>query len=1186
MSNFVHLNVKSEYSLLNSIAKTKDIISKVQDFDNQIVALTDINNMYNVYHFEKACQKAGVKNIIGVTFSIRIDKSLYDADTIFGNITLLATNITGYRNLVKLSTIANKGEEHTGKNGFPFIEIQELENYSSGLICLTGGTSGTMFNYYQSKNFKAIEMNLKQFIDYFGNENTFVEMQDHFIPEEKEFICSPELKRLIEKYKVDVVATNDVYYIKKEHSYHRALAVEMNPKKNGIDYYSTYVNYNDEWYLKTPEQMEKIFNAYTSIYPNIISNTLKIANMCDVSVPEEKALPEFPIPKGYDEESYLRYLAYEGFDERFNGRSDIDFDKYKERLEYELQVIKKMGFMSYHIITADFIQWAKDDKVYEHPERYFPKEYYSDYSKLPDKVYKKDYEILVGPGRGSAAGSLLCYCLKITDLDPIKDGLLFERFLNIERVSMPDIDIDFPNAYRYDVIEYVQAKYGYEKVSQIVTFQTLGLKSIIKSVGKALNIPFSRTNEMTKNVPDKELVQEEDDDGNIVHVEKKIELLSQLEKYEYFKTLINTNKDVKQLFVIGKILEGLPSSTGKHAAGVIIGRKNLMNYMPLMEVDGVMVSQFEKKACESIGMLKMDFLGLQTLDVFAECLRLIKENYGIDLKLSDINLEDKATFENIFQSGQTGKVFQFESSGMKKLLIRMKPTCLADLCAANAAYRPGPMQFIDDFIESRNNPLSVKYPTKEYETVAKATFGILFYQEQIMQIVQVMAGFTLGEADVLRRGIGKKEKKYIDEGREMFVQGCLKLKTCDEEKAKYIYSTIEKFANYGFNKSHSAAYALLAYYCGYLKAHYPSCFMAANLTINSHDVTKLAATLAETKRIGINILPPDIRFSQSRFLIEKENDVECIRFSLAAIKSIREENANIFYNVEDKSTLYKFLCEIPQECLRKNQITNLIYSGAFDYLGSRKDLCDNLNKIWDLVKTINSFKSKSVPTILSKITPKMDVNGYEFQPLEKLQKEKDCIQIALSGHPVSAIRSITKVTNTLADLQDGIIESLVEENNKEDIELACLLTNLNQIITKRGENMAFCTVEDEFFSVDGVIFPKTYEKISDVLNEVDEMPVLIKAKLQYKTFEDGEKTVSLIINDIEKVVKDTYTIYIDSRCLTDDLSSEISKFNGITNVMIVDGDNKKISKMPFSVDLCRELISVLKINNVKYVIKK
>lgn len=600
MENFVHLNVKSEYSLLNSIAKTKEIIQKVKNSGMGSIAITDLNNMYDVYHFGQACEKENIHHIIGVSFCIYFE-NLHS----YGNIELLAMNEKGYKNLVCLSTLANKGEEHTGKDGFAYLPFSILKKYSEGLICLSGGTSSIFYQYYY-QNPITWDLLIKDFLMIYG-ENFYYEFQNHGNPTEVKMLEDKKLQQALWNYNIPVVATNDVYYVEKEHAPYRDLALEMNPNKNGLDIYSHSVQYNDEWYLKTPEEMFDLFKDSLALYPQILSNTVEIAKKCQAKVPVEKALPEFPIPSGYTNESYLRMLCEEGFKERFDGRlTPEEMKEYHNRLDYEFDVIKKMGFIDYHIITADFIQWAKDDKVFEHPERYFPVEYYPDYGKIPEKLWKKDYEILVGPGRGSAAGSLLCYCLKITNLDPIKDGLLFERFLNVERVSMPDIDIDFPNKYRYDVVEYVQGKYGYEKVSQIATFQTLGVKSIIKSVGKTLGFTFQETNEMTKNIPNKEMVQEEDEDGNVVQVEKKIELLSQLEKYEYFRQKIDEDGRMKELFQIGKILEGLPSSTGKHAAGVIIGRKDLMNYMPLMEVDGVMVSQFEKKASESIGMLKMD----------------------------------------------------------------------------------------------------------------------------------------------------------------------------------------------------------------------------------------------------------------------------------------------------------------------------------------------------------------------------------------------------------------------------------------------------------------------------------------------------------------------------------------------------------------------------------------------------
>ena len=731
--------------------------------------------------------------------------------------------------------------------------------------------------------------------------------------------------------------------------------------------------------------------------------------------------------------------------------------------------------------------------------------------------------------------------------------------------------LSLSNAHRYDVVEYVQGKYGYEKVCQIATFQTLGVKSILKSVGKTQGLSFEETNAMTAEIPDKEVVEEPDEDGNLVQVEKKVELLSQLEKYDYFKEKIRTDKRVADTFSIGKVLEGLPSATGKHAAGVIIARKNLMNYVPLMEVDGVMVSQFEKKAVESIGLLKMDFLGLQTLDVLAECLRLIQENYHKKLSLDEIPRNDKDTFEHIFQQGKTNKVFQFESPGMKKLLMRMKPTCLADLCLANAAYRPGPMQFIDDFIAGRNDPSSVHYPTKEYEEIAEETKGILFYQEQVMQIVQAMAGFSLGQADILRRGIGKKEKKYIDEGRERFVKGCLELGTADEKTAKYIYSTIEKFANYGFNKSHSDAYGLVAYLCGYLKEHYPVCFMAANSTICSHNVDKLAICLSEIRHMNIPLLLPDVRYSQSRFVLEDYQGKKAIRFSLAAIKSIREENADN-YIASSKNSIFEFLCGLPDTSIRKNQIINLIHAGAFDYLGKRKSLADNLGNLIDVSKAKRNVEAHGLPSILSCAEFKDATSDVEYQAVEKLRLEKDCIQIALSGHPITPYRTVVKDANRyIVEILQSILDSDTGEF-PEEIELFAYLTNVRERFTKKGLPMASLILDDEVSSIDGVIFPSNYANIQAKVRA--DVPCKVYGTLRPNKNGD-ELTYQFVIRDIEPVTQ-IGTLYLNKQDISGRLVQSMKEHNGVLPVVLVDPQTMQVERLPFAIDLNAKLFSMIK----------
>ena len=751
---------------MNSIIKIRDLCDKTSRMHSNAVAITDINSMHTFYDFEqiagkkdKKSEKATrnvIKPIFGCTFLI---KSRYVDDEFF-NLTLLAKDQDGYHNLIELSTLAN-----TNGKQFASIEYQHLEKFSKGLFCLTGAEEGEVF-YLETHKMHDEAIELLRFFQDIYKENLYLEVSNHFMDSEVMFLESGIIDEALEMG-IPYVATNNCYYLKKEDAQYRSLAVSMNSelsnlKASEVDwihkYASRHVDYNSEFYLKTENEMVKAFSKYLKKYPYLLSNSVKIAEECHAEVPKTKTFPEFPIPEGYDTESYFQKLMWDGFDKRFpNDEAFGDgFTRkdYVDRLNYEYDIVKKMGFLGYLLIVQDYINYAKDDKVYEHPELYFPKNHYPDYSQLSQHILEKNFPILVGPGRGSGAGSLLCYCLFITNLNPITEGLLFERFLNPSRVSMPDIDTDFMNEYRSMIIEYVQNKYGFECVSQIVTYNTLGLKSIIKNVGKVLGIPYSLTDELSKNVPKTIIKRVYLEDEDREEDREVVPTLEDLKSLKFFKERITSNEDVAQLFKIGKIFDELPSSTGKHACGVIIGANKLTQYTALMEVDGVLVTQFEKKASESIGLLKMDFLGLITLDIEAETIRLIKENYGIELRLEEIPTDDEETFK-LLQEGKSLKVFQLESSGMRSLLQKMHPTNLSHINAICALYRPGPMQFIDNYIAGMRNPAKVKYPHPLYENSSKETFGILVYQEQIMQVVQDMAGFSLGEADILRRGIGR-----------------------------------------------------------------------------------------------------------------------------------------------------------------------------------------------------------------------------------------------------------------------------------------------------------------------------------------------------------------------------------------------------------------------------------------------
>ena len=720
-----------------------------------------------------------------------------------------------------------------------------------------------------------------------------------------------------------------------------------------------------------------------------------------------------------------------------------------------------------------------------------------------------------------------------------------------------DIDTDFQNQYRHVIVEYVQAKYGYDHVSQIVTYNMLGLKSIIRNVGKVLGIPYLVTDELSKNVPKKirKFVYLEEEDRED---EQEIEpTLEDLKTIPFFKERIDSSEDVAQLFKIGKLFDGLPSSTGKHACGVIIGAHPLHQYVGLMEVDGVLVTQFEKKASESIGLLKMDFLGLITLDIEVETLRLIKKNKGIEIDLDKIPLDDTKTFE-LLQRGQSGKVFQLESQGMRNLLKKMQPTDMSHIIAIAALFRPGPMQFIDNYIEGMKTPSKVKYPHPLYENSAKETFGILVYQEQIMQVVQDMAGFSLGEADILRRGIGKKDKQYIDQMEEEFSKRCVD-NGVPEKTAKEVYAMIKKFAEYGFNKSHSAAYALIAYETAYLKAYYPVEFMAANCTINSDNKDKLISCLAEIKAMGIEILPPSIRFSQTKFTVEKSEGQSAIRYGYIGIDGIGEDIAKTIETLSNCETFYDFISQCPN--IRNNQITNLIYSGTFDIFGCRKKMREIAPSILETVKYHNQIKSIYKSSILDGLSGEEFYDGTEYGFKEKLDNEKRVLHCCISGHPLEQIRGVLKGYDTLiSDIQDL--------NDGDDIQILCQINSIQQIFTKKsGEPMAFLKIEDEYDFCEAIVFPKTYADIENLLKE--DSVLILNGKIQIKE-DNGEESISIIVNTARHALSSALRFYVDINDL-EKIEGEFVNINGIAEVIGVDTVHRQCYKQAHYVDYVKAL---------------
>ena len=1167
---FIHLDVHTEYSLLNSIFKLEDI--RTACLNNQLpgIAVNDFNTLFKPFTIQKIFnRKPNIAHSIGCKFLV---KGKY-LDS-FYTLLLYPKTYQGYLNLVKLSTIANSGQKE-----FAHLTYEDIEQYKNDLICLSGGNTGELFHLILEEN----EVEAENFAFYlqkiFGIDNFYYELQNHYIKDEEKVNYSDLLRKIIRALKIPTVATSEVFYWKKEHAEHRDIGYGMNPNPEGIEYMARYVMYNHEFYLKSEDEINEAFKDLLPIFPDCLKNTVKIFNQIkDVEIKTQKVLPEFPIPSGYTNETYFDHLVDEGFKKRLalhQFDDNISIDIYKERLEYEKRIIKQMGFIDYHMIVQDFINWAKDSEVRHHPEVYFPEAYFPDLSIIdPECTTEKDFSIIVGPGRGSAAGSLVCYCLSITDIDPIANKLLFERFLNPERVSMPDIDVDLPNKDRYLVVKYLQNKYGMEKVSQIATFQTLGVKSIIKNVGKKLGIPYTTTDLLTKNVPSSIVVEKQNEDGTYELVEKPVETISELENVEFFAEKISEDEDLKELFRYGKVLEGLPISTGKHAAGCIVCRVPIDSFVPLMEVDGIMVTQFEKHDAEDIGLLKIDLLGLLNLDIIGKTFDLINSEYGEELSLASIPNNDQKTFE-LFQRGDTGNVFQFEGMGMKNLLKKIHPTNTEHLNAACALYRPGPMQFIDIYLQGRQNPSDIKYPHESFEEVTKDTYGILVYQEQVMQLVQKMAGFTLGEADILRRGIGKKEEKLILENRKKFVEGGIKTSHLSESLLNEIYDTICKFASYGFNRSHSCAYSWISYICGYLKANYPYCYMIANLSLYSENNNKLASTLVETKKMGMKLLPPDIRYSKHDFSLEFKDDKPCIRYSFEGIKGIGEEVANALENMDRYDTFYEYMTHMPSKILRSDKMKDLIYAGVFDCFGTRRGLCASIDKSIDSIKEISKLRDSLLSDFTDQLVYPEVEDLFEFPLDEKIDFQKKRLQISLSGHPIDAIRNMYDFPYTIGNIEDVLYDDKLKD---EPQKMLVILKSIRIIKTKKKhEDMAFIQIEDEFSDMEAVVFPKDYTKCKKYLNEGE-------AAIVTGTIQDKDNKLSFIIERVEPVEKESSIFYIKGSYKAKSFIRRLAQFNGITPVICVNtskNSKKRVQVMDFRINYSRELVDYLHENGLK-----
>lgn len=1052
---FTHLHVHTEYSLLDGSSKIKEIVKRAKELGMDSLAITDHGVMYGVIDFYKAAREAGIKPIIGceiyVSPSSRFDKEAGVSDDRYYHLVLLAENDTGYHNLMK---IVSKGFTE----GFyykPRVDYEVLEQYSEGIIALSACLAGEVARNLAKGNYEDAKKSALRYEGIFGKGNFFLELQDHGIPTQK--TVNAGILRLSRELGIELVATNDIHYIFEEDSVPHDILLCIQTQKKVSD--NDRMKYEGgQYYLKTEEEMAALF-PYAK---EAIENTHKIAMRCNVEIEfGVRKLPRFQVPAEFYKETdddieaswnYLLHLCTEGLKKRYASASKEEYEKLKERLDYELSVIKNMGFIDYFLIVWDFINYAKRNGI------------------------------AVGPGRGSAAGSIVAYTLEITDIDPIKYDLLFERFLNPERVSMPDIDVDFCMERRGEVIEYVIEKYGKEKVSQIVTFGTLAAKGVIRDVGRVLDMPYAEVDAIAKMIPN----------------ELNITLEKALKMNPMLKESYDNNSQIKYLIDMSMRLEGLPRHTSMHAAGVLISSKAVDEFVPLSRAsDGTITTQYIMTTLEELGLLKMDFLGLRTLTVIQNAVRMIKKSQNIDLDLKNADYSDKAVYE-LIGSGKTEGIFQLESAGMKNFMKELKPDNIDDIIAGIALYRPGPMDFIPQYIEGKNNAENITYDCPQLEHILKPTYGCIVYQEQVMQIVRDLAGYSLGRSDLLRRAMSKKKESVMQKERHNFVYGneeegipgCIK-NGISEEIANKIYDKMIDFAKYAFNKSHAAAYAVVAYETAYLKHYYPVEFMAALMTSFIENSSKVSQYIVICKNMGIDILPPDINKGERDFSVEGGK----IRYGLSALKSIGKGVIDSIVEERNErgefTSLNDFVVRLTGKEVNKRTIESFIKAGAFDSFGlKRRQLMMIYVQVVDSI-TKDKKNNMAGQMTLFDFASEEDKQDYEIQvpdvaeftKLELLAFEKEVIGVYVSGHPLEEYMSLwkKKVTVVSTDFVSEDDDMKVKDGNRETI--GGIVTSVTMKSTKSNKVMAFFTLEDIYGTVEVIVFPKDFEKYRFVLKE-------------------------------------------------------------------------------------------------------
>ena len=1075
MTDFVHLHLHTEYSLLDGLCRIPQLVSKVKKLKMDACAITDHGVMYGVIPFYLECQKQKIKPIIGCEIYMaqrsRFDKQpRIDSDQYHLN--LLAKNYQGYKNLMKLVSRAHL-------EGFyykPRADFELLEKYHQGLICSTACIEGQVPSLFIKGKDKEAEEAAKRLLSIFGDD-FYLEIQHHPKIKNQE-LANKKLISLSRKLAIPLIATNDVHYIEKNDAQAQDALLAVQTKKTLNDKNRLTMVDSPDFYLRSPQEMKQLFLEQ----PDALKNTVKIAQKCNLEIPIGRwILPKFPLPKKETAESYLRKLVKKNLSRRFPQPSK----EIKERVGYELEVICNKGFATYFLIVQDFVNWAKEQGI------------------------------RVGPGRGSAAGSIVSYILRITSINPIRHCLPFERFLNPDRPSPPDIDLDFADVRRDEVIEYVTKKYGEDKVAQIITFGTMEARGSIRDIGRVLGMPYSEPDKIAKLIPFGFSIEES--------------LNSVFELQEYYK-----QPKYKKLINLAKKVESCARHASTHAAGVVIADKNLTEYCPLQkESRGErIVTQYDMYALDlnvsqnAIGLLKMDFLGLRNLSILQMAIEFVEKGKDKKVDISEISLKDKKVYQMITK-GETTGVFQLESGGMRRLARNLKPTNFSDITAMVALYRPGPMELIPEFIKRKNNKNEVSYPHADLKPILKETYGIAVYQEQCLQIANTMAGFSMAEADNLRRAIGKKKRKIMAKEKKKFIAGAKK-KGYSEKIAKKVWGYIERFAGYGFNKAHSASYAMIAYQTAYMKAYYPVEFMTALLTAESMGTSgpvkdeKVSRAVDEARRMGIFIFPPEINKSQTWFTIEKDPhslEGKAIRFGLAAVKNVGQAAIEEILSARKKgkfTSLVDFCSRVSISKVNKKVLESLIKVGAFKQFGKRSAMLMVLEKIRSQAAKEQERKesgqtslfdnpgtSDNNPAPQDKLP---DIDELDHQDL--LSLEKDLLGLYLTEHPLAgALKKLEKIVS------HRILELDPDHLQGKKVKVGGIINKIRKVFTKRGNNeMAFVTINDQSGNLDLVIFPQTFSQVKDIL--VKDQVISVEGQLEKR-----ENRVSLIVKKVEKLNK-------------------------------------------------------------------